>query len=113
MSLLIVDTLPEALAPDTALAAIDLGAPELRIAFPAFSDGRGFSLASVLRRAGYAGRLIASGGLIPDQYRMALRAGFDAVEVSADKAARCDWEGWLARNPLPAQSYQSRLRATA
>ncbi|MEZ5686813.1 MAG: DUF934 domain-containing protein [Paracoccaceae bacterium] len=113
MSLLIVETLPGALAPDTALASIDHGAPELRIAFPAFSDGRGFSLAAALRRAGFTGRLIASGALIPDQYRMARRAGFDAVEVSTDTARRCDWEGWLQRNPLPAESYQSRLRAFA
>lgn len=46
---------PQALAPFLArLALID-------IAFPAFTDGRGFSLARLLRRAGFSGELRASG----------------------------------------------------
>lgn len=61
----------------------------LILEFDAFRDGRGFSLAAVLRERGYKGRLIAAGKVLPDQARHLRRTGFDAVELSpeADKAA--------------------------
>ena len=40
----------------------------IEIAFPAFADGRGFSLARLIRRAGFKGELRASGRLLADQY---------------------------------------------
>ena len=53
----------------------------VRIAFPSFADGRGFSLARRLRLAGYEGRLRAKGHVLADQYAMArpfgLRRGGD------------------------------------
>lgn len=57
--------------------------------FDAFRDGRGFSLASVLRERGFTGRLVADGRLIPDQARHLRRTGFDAVVVgpNGDQAA--------------------------
>ncbi|MDV7271233.1 DUF934 domain-containing protein [Thioclava sp. A2] len=121
MSLIISETLGvEGLAPDTPLDALDQIArdnagADLRIRFNSFGDGRGFTLASALRRAGFAGRLIATGDLIPDQYPMALRLGFDAVEIAADNARRRDWEAWIERSPhaTSKDSYQSRLRARA
>ena len=60
----------------------------LVLEFDAFRDGRGFSLASVLRERGYAGKLVAAGKLIPDQARHLARSGFDAVvlEPGADTA---------------------------
>ena len=54
----------------------------LVLEFDAFRDGRGFSLASVLRERGYAGRLIAAGKVLPDQARHLRRSGFDAVELT-------------------------------
>ena len=54
----------------------------LVLEFDAFRDGRGFSLASVLRERGYAGRLIAAGKVLPDQARHLRRTGFDAVELN-------------------------------
>lgn len=54
----------------------------LVLEFDAFRDGRGFSLASVLRERGYAGRLIAAGKLLPDQARHLRRSGFDAIELN-------------------------------
>lgn len=65
------------------------GAEVLVLEFDAFRDGRGFSLAAVLRERGYAGRLIAAGRLLPDQARHLRRSGFDAVELGegADTAA--------------------------
>jgi phosphoadenosine phosphosulfate reductase len=54
----------------------------LVLEFDAFRDGRGFSLASILRERGYQGRLIAAGKVLPDQARHLRRTGFDAVELN-------------------------------
>jgi len=52
------------------------------IDFPAFGDGRGFSLAVRLRKdVGFKGEIRATGPVIPDQALFLLRAGFDTVEV--------------------------------
>ena len=93
-----------------ALAARAQAAGMVRIAFPSFSDGRGFTLAAHLRRAGYDGRLRAKGHVIADQYAMARRSGFDEVEISAELAARQPEDQWLARADWRAHDYQARLR---
>lgn len=82
----------------------------IRIAFPSFADGRGFTLARRLRAAGYRGRLRAHGHVLADQYAMARRAGFDEVEIDADLAARQPEPHWLARANWQAHDYQARLR---
>lgn len=52
------------------------------IEFPAFGDGRGFSLAVRLRKDfAFKGELRAIGPVIPDQALFLLRAGFDTVEA--------------------------------
>ena len=89
------------------IARIDL----IRVAFKAFNDGRGFTLARQLRALGYQGRLRAAGHLIADQYAMARRAGFDEVEIGDDLAARQPEAQWLARANWRAHDYQARLRA--
>jgi uncharacterized protein (DUF934 family) len=83
----------------------------IRIAFPVFPDGRGFTLARRLREMGFAGRLRAQGHVIADQYAMARRCGFDEVEISADLAARQPQDQWLFRANWRAHDYQTRLRA--
>ena len=82
----------------------------IRIDFPSFADGRGFSIARALRLRGYPGRLRAHGHVIADQYAMARRAGFDEVEISDDIAARQPQDQWLARANWQEHDYQSRLR---
>ncbi len=53
------------------------------IDFPAFSDGRGFSTARVLRdKYGFAGQIRARGKFILDQIPLMLRVGFDHFEIS-------------------------------
>ncbi|WP_371823286.1 DUF934 domain-containing protein [Paracoccus sp. Z118] len=81
----------------------------IRVDFPSFADGRGFTIAKRLREMGYQGRLRAR-GLIADQYAMARRAGFDEVEVSDTLAARQPEDQWLARANWMAHDYQARLR---
>lgn len=99
------DTDPTALAPH--LGRLEL----IRVAFPAFSDGRGFTVARRLRLMGYKGRLRAAGHVIADQYTMLRRSGFDEAEISADLAARQPEGQWLFRADWRAHDYQSRLRA--
>lgn len=99
-------------APDADLAPLLARLDELstvRVAFPSFADGRGFTIARALRRAGYTGRLRAEGHVIADQYAMARRSGFDEVEISDDLAARQPEDQWLARADWQAHDYQSRL----
>lgn len=82
----------------------------IRVDFPSFSDGRGFTIARVLRRLGYGGKLRASGHVIADQYAMARRSGFDEVEISDELAARQPEGQWKFRANWQAHDYQSRLR---
>jgi len=98
------DTAPETLSEQVA------GVDAIRIDFPTFADGRGFTLARRLRALGYAGRLRAHGHVLADQYAMARRSGFDEVEISDDLAARQPQEQWLARADWRANDYQARLR---
>lgn len=81
----------------------------IRVAFPSFADGRGFSIARELRRAGYTGRLRAEGHVIADQYAMARRVGFDEVEISDTLAARQPEDQWRARADWTDNDYQARL----
>lgn len=54
----------------------------LAINFPAFMDGRGFSLARIIRdQYNYTGELRAFGQIIPDQYFFLFRCGFDSLVV--------------------------------
>lgn len=70
-------------------------ADSLVLEFGAFRDGRGFSLASILRERGWTGRLVAAGHVLPDQARHLKRSGFDAVERPAGDDAG-PWERMLA-----------------
>lgn len=82
----------------------------IRIDFPKFADGRGFTIASRLRAMGYTGRLRAAGHVLADQYPMARRVGFDEVEISDELAQRQPEAQWLFRADWKAHDYQSKLR---
>jgi len=104
------------LAPDVDVAALEGQLDSLaaiRVGFPAFSDGRGFTLAARLRRMGFGGRLRAAGHVIADQYAMARRAGFDEVEIDAGLAERQPEAQWLARADWQGFDYRARLRGRA
>ena len=116
---------PDNLAANDATLAVDLASdadpqvlrdhlphiPMIRVDFPSFADGRGFSIARRLRDMGFRGRLRAKGHVIADQYAMARRSGFDEVEIDEDLAARQPQDQWLARADWRAHDYQNRLRA--
>jgi uncharacterized protein (DUF934 family) len=106
------DALALALGPETDPDQIHLppGLSMIRVDFPSFSDGRGFTIARQLRLRGYAGRLRARGHVLADQYAMARRSGFDEVEIDDDLAARQPEDQWLTRANWRDHDYRSRLR---
>lgn len=103
----IVDLVPET---EFGMLATPIeGAELVRIAFPGFADGRGFTLARRLRALGYTGRLRAKGPLIADQYAMARRVGFDEVEIPDEMAERQPATQWQFRANWQAFNYRARL----
>ena len=50
----------------------------VEVNFPAYTDGRGYSAARILREAGYDGELRAVGDVLIDQLSHMRRCGFDA-----------------------------------
>jgi phosphoadenosine phosphosulfate reductase len=79
------------LGPDDPLEAVgcDLGRfSSVAIKFPAFTDGRGYSLARLVReRYGYESELRAVGDILVDQIVFLRRCGFDALVIK-DEATR-------------------------
>lgn len=56
--------------------------PLIAIDFPAFRDGRGFSIARLLNRAGYKGEIRATGDVGRDRIAYMERCGFTAIQIS-------------------------------
>ena len=56
---------------------------KITVQFPAFMDGRGFSVARKLRERGFAGDLLAAGDVLPDQWQFLERCGFSGLADSA------------------------------
>ena len=102
------------LGPETDLETLEIDAAieKIRIDFPNFADGRGFTLARLLRLRGYSGELRAKGHVICEQYAMARRSGFDSVEIDHALAARQPEALWLSRANWQKHDYQERLRAS-
>ena len=71
--------------------------------FPKFADGRGFSHAARLVRAGYTGEIRAVGDVLIDEISLMRRVGFTAFEVRNETARRYLSEG---RDPSPGLHYQ-------
>jgi uncharacterized protein (DUF934 family) len=60
----------------------------IAVRFPKFTDGRGYSIARVLRRLGWKGELRAVGDVLRDQLFYMTRCGFDAFALRADQDAQ-------------------------
>jgi len=99
------DTDPQVLSDH--LPRIDM----IRVHFASFADGRGFTIAKILRSMGYKGRLRAEGHVIADQYAMARRSGFDEVEINDELATRQPEAQWCFRADWQVNDYQKRLRS--
>jgi len=69
-----------------ALAPFVDALPLIAIEFPTFADGRGYSVATLLRtRYGYRGDLRAVGNVLVDQLFALKRAGFSSFELRFDQ----------------------------
>lgn len=88
--------------PEDEVLAAAKGLDRLVLVFDAFRDGRGFSLAAILRAEGFEGQLVAAGKILPDQVRHLRRSGFDAVELSPN----ADPTPWQRLNTVFSAAYQ-------
>ncbi|WP_443629356.1 DUF934 domain-containing protein [Candidatus Njordibacter sp. Uisw_002] len=57
----------------------------IAIEFETFADGRGFSMARLLRREGYQGEIRAVGDVAMDRIEFMHRVGFNAFELRDDQ----------------------------
>jgi uncharacterized protein (DUF934 family) len=73
--------------------------------FPAFNDGRSFSIARQLRLEGYTGEIRAVGNVLPDLLQFMLQVGFDSFEVSE----RFSSQRWLDSLKRMSLTYQHDL----
>lgn len=60
--------------------------PLIAIQIPKLADGRGYSLAALLRRRGYRGDLRAIGEVLIDQLYMLKRVGFTSFALRGDQS---------------------------
>ncbi|MGM8063155.1 DUF934 domain-containing protein [Vogesella indigofera] len=68
--------------------------PLIAIDFPAFTDGRGYSIARLLReRYGYQGELRAIGDVQRDQLAYLAQVGFTAFAIRDDRPAQAALDG--------------------
>jgi uncharacterized protein (DUF934 family) len=75
------------------------------LSFPAFTDGRSYSLARQLRLDGYRGELRATGNILPDQLQFMLQVGIDSFDVPD----RFPLEAWQHAAKLMGLTYQRGL----
>lgn len=62
--------------------------PVIAVQFPRFADGRGFTIAAMLRtRYGYKNEIRAIGDVQRDQLFYLKRCGFDAFDIRSDRSA--------------------------
>ena len=104
---------PDALAPDVASLSV------IAIDFPTFADGRGYSIARLLReRHGYRGELRAVGDVLRDQLYLMAECGFDAFEIRSDRnaaealAGLRDFDGVYAATTRTPQPWLRRRAAS-
>jgi uncharacterized protein (DUF934 family) len=97
--------LPGATPPETLPPAL-FSVPLLAIEFPQFADGRGLSLAVLLRtRYGFRGELRACGDLLPDLLHYLVRCGFDSFLLPE----RFDPEAAAALLQVATEHYQGSV----
>ena len=96
---------------DPAALADDLGQlPLVAIHFPKFTDGRGYSSATLLRsRYGYSGELRAYGEVLRDQFNYLLRCGFDVLQPQAERYNEAQLEAAIASLADFSEPYQGTV----
>jgi uncharacterized protein (DUF934 family) len=82
--------------------------PQLSIVivpFPAFNDGRAYSLARQMRLDGYRGEIRATGNVLPDQLQLMRQVGVDSCDVSE----RFPLDAWQRASKQMSLAYQRGL----
>lgn len=98
------------LQPDDDFEALLADVPRLALIavnFPVFTDGRGYSIARLLReRHGFRGELRAVGDILRDQLYFLHRCGFNAFSLRPDQdlATALDAFGDYSWSPFPTTS---------
>jgi uncharacterized protein (DUF934 family) len=94
----------EALAPDVGRL------PVIGVNFPKFADGRGYSIATLLRtRYGFKGELRAIGEVLRDQFFYLTRCGFDALQPADGRYTDTQLEAALASFRDFTEPYQAAV----
>ncbi|RLQ86926.1 DUF934 domain-containing protein [Notoacmeibacter ruber] len=62
--------------------------PLIALSFPAYTDGRSYSKAVRLRRAGYTGTIRAVGDVLYDQVDHMIRTGFSELAISNEQTLK-------------------------
>lgn len=95
---------PAAIADDLAALAV------IGVNFPKFADGRGYSVATLLRsRYGYTGELRAIGDVLRDQFNYLARCGFDALQPAEGRYSEAQLEAAIASFDDFAEPYQASV----
>jgi phosphoadenosine phosphosulfate reductase len=85
----------------------------ITVEFPAFTDGRGYTLARLLRdRLGYRGELRAVGDVQRDQFAFLRRCGFDGTENGNEETAKL-WDKAGKEISIPFQNASDAQRRVA
>lgn len=88
--------------------------PVVAILFPKMMDGRGFSIARLLRdRDGYTGQIRAVGDFTVDMMPLMRRVGFDAFEVVSDNVKKALDRGVWPEVPYYYQPVEADREAPA
>ncbi|MCV2218741.1 MULTISPECIES: DUF934 domain-containing protein [unclassified Thauera] len=101
------------LAGDEDPFALEADLPALQLVavdFPKFADGRGYSIATLLRtRLGYGGELRAIGDVLRDQFFFMLRCGFSVLQPSEGKYTTAQLEAALTSLKAFSNPYQGAV----
>lgn len=100
---------------DPAALADDLAAlPVVGVHFPIFTDGRGSSIAVLLRsRYGYGGEVRAIGDVLRDQFNYYVRCGINALQPAEGRYSDAQLEAALASITDFSEPYQASVTPTA
>lgn len=84
--------------------------PAIAVEFPKFVDGRGYSIAALLRtRYGYTGQLIAFGEVLRDQFNYLTRCGFDTLQPREGRYDDAQLEAAIASIGDYTEPYQASV----
>lgn len=84
--------------------------PLVAVQFPKFADGRGYSIATLLRtRHGHTGELRAIGDVLRDQFDYLTRCGFDALQPAEGKYSEAQLEDALRNLKDFSEPYQTSV----